>query len=141
VHTATRRARRRPWAGFTLIELLVIIAILGILAAILVPNFYSSTDKSRLTGCQQNLRNLAAALQVYANDNEGQYPSDLNLLTPKFISVIPTCPAAGSATYVAGYTTDAATRDFTVACKGTNHAAMRMGADEPFYTLGEGLGP
>lgn len=141
MRTARRRTRRRSRAGFTLIELLITIAILGILAAILVPNFYSATDKSRLTGCQQNIRNLAAALQVYANDNEGEYPSDLNLLTPKYISIIPTCPAAGTVTYVAGYTSDAATHDFTVACKGTNHAAMRLGADEPFYTLGEGLGP
>jgi prepilin-type N-terminal cleavage/methylation domain-containing protein/prepilin-type processing-associated H-X9-DG protein len=57
-------------AGFTLIELLVVIAIIAIIAAILFPVFAQVREKARQTSCASNLKQLAAALAMYAQDND-----------------------------------------------------------------------
>lgn len=58
--------------GFTLIELLVVIAIIAILAAILFPVFSAAKENGRQAHCVSNLRNIAAALQAYREDNDGR---------------------------------------------------------------------
>jgi len=54
--------------GFTLIELLVVIAIIAILAAILIPVFAAVKNRSKLASCLSNLKQLDAAILVYASD-------------------------------------------------------------------------
>jgi len=54
--------------GFTLIELLVVIAIIAILAAILFPVFARAREKARMASCQSNLKQLALATLMYAQD-------------------------------------------------------------------------
>ena len=63
-------ARRAP--GFTLIELLVVIAIIAILAALLLPALTSAKAASKRADCQNNLRQLGVAMQLYWGDNSGQ---------------------------------------------------------------------
>ena len=63
-------------AGFTLIELMIVIAIIAILAAILVPNFLKARAQGQLTACKSNCKNLATALEMYASDNGGRYPTN-----------------------------------------------------------------
>jgi len=58
----------RRKGGFTLIELLVVIAIIAILAAILFPVFARAREKARQTSCLSNLKELALAQQMYAQD-------------------------------------------------------------------------
>ena len=58
--------------GFTLIELLVVIAIIAVLAAILFPVFSTAREKARQTTCINNLRQIAAAVQIYLQDSNGQ---------------------------------------------------------------------
>ncbi len=60
--------------GFTLIELLVVIAIIAILAAILFPVFARAREKARQTTCTSNQRQIAASLQMYAQDHEEMLP-------------------------------------------------------------------
>lgn len=60
--------------GFTLIELLVVIAIIGILAAILFPVFAQARENARRTSCLSNLKQIAAAMQMYVQDNDQSYP-------------------------------------------------------------------
>src|SRR5713226_7350183 len=62
--------RRDRKSGFTLIELLVVIAIIAIIAAILFPVFAQVREKGRQTACASNLKQLAAALLMYAQDND-----------------------------------------------------------------------
>lgn len=60
--------------GFTLVEMLVVIAIIGILVALAVPNFTKVKAKAKEAEVKQNLSNIQKALEVYSTDNQGVYP-------------------------------------------------------------------
>lgn len=59
--------------GFTLIELLIVVAIIGILAAIAVPNFLNAQTRAKVARVQADLKNLSIAYESYMVDN-GTYP-------------------------------------------------------------------
>jgi general secretion pathway protein G len=70
-----RHARHAsPNAGFTLIELMVVVAILGILAALVVPKIMSRPDEARVTAARQDIATLGQALKLYRLDNK-RYPT------------------------------------------------------------------
>lgn len=62
--------------AFTLIELLTVIAIIGILAAILIPVVGAVRERVRSAHCQSNLRQLHTATMLYAQDNNELFPQD-----------------------------------------------------------------
>jgi prepilin-type N-terminal cleavage/methylation domain-containing protein/prepilin-type processing-associated H-X9-DG protein len=84
--------------GFTLIELLVVIAIIGVLAGILLPVLSQARESARRTQCMSNIKQIGMGLIMYANENDGAFPSDtaysgaspamrgLNLLYDTYVS-------------------------------------------------------
>jgi general secretion pathway protein G len=67
-----RTAGRRR--GFTLIELLVVLVILGVLGALIIPNFLDRADDARVTAARTDVNNLMQALKLYRLDNQ-RYPT------------------------------------------------------------------
>jgi len=65
--------RVRP-AGFTLIELMVVLVIIGVLAALIVPNVLDRADDARVTAAKTDINNLVQALKLYRLDNQ-RYPT------------------------------------------------------------------
>ena len=62
--------------GFTLIELMIVVAIIGILAAIAIPQFANLVAKSQEGRSKANLGTIRSALSIYYGDSEGWYPTD-----------------------------------------------------------------
>ncbi len=61
--------------AFTLIELLVVIAIIAILAAMLLPALAAAKRRAQRINCVNNLKQVTLACKIWANDNDGKYPS------------------------------------------------------------------
>ena len=69
---SARRSLRQ--AGFTLIELMVVLVIIGVLAALIVPNVLDRADDARVIAAKTDVNNLVQALKLYRLDNQ-RYPT------------------------------------------------------------------
>lgn len=61
----------KPFQGFTLIELLIVVAIIGILTAIAVPNFLNAQTRAKVARVRSDLRSISQALEMYQLDHHG----------------------------------------------------------------------
>ena len=61
--------------GFTLIELLVVILIIGILLALIIPNFVLFQERARRTSVKNNMHLIQTCLEAYSTDHNGNYPN------------------------------------------------------------------
>jgi len=71
----------RKERGFTLIELMVVIVIIAILAAVALPNFMGATERARESAVRSAVKTIQTALEMYATDNNGYYPTLIYSLT------------------------------------------------------------
>lgn len=63
--------------AFTLVEILIVLAIVGILAALILPVFSNARESSRITTCAGNLRQIGLSIRLYVQDNDRRYPNIL----------------------------------------------------------------
>jgi prepilin-type N-terminal cleavage/methylation domain-containing protein len=84
-------------AGFTLVEIMIVVAIIGLLAAIAIPNFVKARGTAQTNACIQNLRVLDGAKEQWALENRkaGTATPTKEELTP-FLRSWPTCPGGGA---------------------------------------------
>ncbi len=68
----TKRLCKQP--GFTLIEMLIVVIVLGILAAIIIPQIAVSTDDAKLNTLQTNLNGVRNAVELYYFEHNSYYP-------------------------------------------------------------------
>lgn len=81
---------KRKQSGFTLIELVMVIVIIGVLSAIIVPNFLDYVGRSEAATTKANLAVLRNAIQSFRSENSGNWPADdLSDLAPTYIMTIP----------------------------------------------------
>lgn len=87
--------RNRKQKGFTLIELLIVVAIIGIIAAIAIPNLLNAIDRGKQKRTMADMRSVGTAVEEYAIDNNqyivaGTLAAAEPFLEPLYIKVVPT---------------------------------------------------
>ncbi len=117
--------RNRDSRGFTLIELLIVVAIIGIIAAIAIPNLLNAIDRGKQKRSMADLRSIGTAVEEYAIDNNvypvaGDMATLEGFIEPIYIRTAPTNDGWGNQfevdSVIGGYTICSSGKDGAGAC-------------------------
>lgn len=113
-------ARLNARDGFTLVEIMIVVAIIGLLAVIAIPNFFKNREVAQRNTCISNLRVVDTAKQLWAMETgkaDADEPDEADLVGfGLYLKKMPVCPASGEYTFEV--IADAPTCDFN---GGTEH--------------------
>ena len=118
--------------GFTLIELLIVVAIIGIIAAIAIPNLLNAIQRGKQKRTMGDLRTVATANESYSIDNNqyvlkaavGAVSTIVTNLEPTYVKKMPNLDGWSTPFY---YITDAAASEYTLTSYGKNKVAGGTG--------------
>jgi prepilin-type N-terminal cleavage/methylation domain-containing protein len=85
-------------SGFTLVEIMIVVAIIGLLAAIAIPNFSRARSTAQKNACIQNLRQIDGAKQMWATENrktDSDVPTEADVAAYLKGNAMPICPGNG----------------------------------------------
>ena len=154
--------------AFTLIEIMIVISIIAVLAAVMIPNFTKARSESQLAGCEQNLKTIATAAEMFLvrhkiskTDSGSSIACDVGGQNCKLGGYTAEHDHEGTCLHMddlvdEGYLKTAPTcpaagtstyevecghtsGNFTVYCSGCNHAACDLGENFPMYSPTAGL--
>lgn len=98
-------------SGFTLVEIMIVVAIIGLLAAIAIPNFIKARTTSQMNACINNLRQIDGAIQQWALENKKGTTAGVAFTDISgYLKNAVVCPSGGT-TFADSYTvTDVSTK-------------------------------
>ena len=106
----------RKSKAFTLIEILIVVVILGILAAIVIPQFTKASEDAQVGNVETQLQTIRSQIELYRVKNNGQYPPSIvagtdfsDIIGTDYLKAAPLNPRTNTATIAVGVEADATT--------------------------------